>query len=194
MLKIFMALCGVIVLLGGIAQIWKGVKTMRGGNSPEFTALVEQSDKAAQEGNRHADETQPLFQQIMTDIDKVGLPQVRAEQRELATRAADGFGKAVERFAFAGKKLEESEALNKHDRLKPFLEKQAKSYSLFAQMLQVNQEMIGMVLDESIGTVDALLPKLNEAAARRTALKNEATAAGAEASEIGKQIRAAAGK
>ena len=189
-----MLLAGVIVLLGGVAQMWKGVKGLRSGNSPEFTQLLKESDSAVAEARRYAGEASPLFQRMMNDVDTLGLEAFRAQQKQAATQTIDLLRNSSEQFRLAEKKLADSKPLNRNDKLTPYLDSKARSYGLFAQTVDINQEMAELVLDESITSVDALLPKLTDATARYKAAEKEAQAAGSEADEIGKRIQADAKK
>ena len=39
-LRTFMIICGLVVALGGAAQVYKGAKTMRGGDRAELAQLM----------------------------------------------------------------------------------------------------------------------------------------------------------
>ena len=188
-LKIFVALAGVLILLLGLTLAWKGVKKMRGRSSAEFQALLQQSDTASGEGRRFAQEAQPLFQKLMNDVDSLGLEAFRAQHAEAAAKTSALFGSSVEQFRIAQRKIEESKSLNKNGRIAPFLDKKAESYDLIAQTLEVNRSMIGMLVDPSLGSAEALMPKLTEAASRRDALDKEALAASNEATAIAAEVR-----
>ena len=193
-LRVFLIVCAVIILLAGIAQAWKGVKRLRARNSPEFVKLVAESDKAVEEGGRYASEAAPLFQQMLKDVDGLGLENFRAQQKEVAAKTSDLFGKSIEQFRLADKKLEESRGLNRKEQLTPFLLTKSRSYDLRAETLEINQEIIRLILDDSIASADVLLPRLHEAAARRDEMGKKAHAANDEATEIGKRIQAEAKK
>src|SRR3954469_11648404 len=188
-LRIFMIICAVIVLLGGAASVWKGVQKLRTRNTPEFTQKVSDSDNAIQEGSRLAGEAMPLFQQLLKDVDSLGLNAFRSEKKEAATKANDLYGQSVEQFRLGEKKLEEAKPLNRKEELRPYLEIKAKSYGLRAEALAGNQEIIRLILDESIPSLDVLLPKLSEAAARRDEMGKKAQAAHEEATELGNRLQ-----
>ena len=187
--KTVAVLSGVIILVAGVAQIWQGVKRLRSGNSPEFTQMVQESDSALAEARRYATEAAPRFQQMMKDVDALGLEAFRAQQKEAATQTIDLLRNSSEQFRLAEKKLDDSKSLNRNEKLTPFLEHKARSYGLFAQTVDINQEMAELVMDESITSVDALLPKLSDANARYQAVEKDAKAAGSQADEIGNRLQ-----
>jgi hypothetical protein len=189
--KIFGVLCALLILLGGAAQMWKGVKQLRGGggNSPQFSQLLKESDNALVEARRYAGEASPLFKRMMNDVDTLGLDGFRAQQKESATQTIDLLRNSSEQFRLAERKLSESKSLNRNPKLTPFLETKARSYDLLAQTVDINQEMAELVLDESITSVDALLPKLTDATTRYKAVEKDAQAASSEAEELGNKLK-----
>jgi hypothetical protein len=189
-----MIICGVIVALGGAAQIWKGVKTMRGADRAELARLMNESDVALAEAQRLLSEASPAFQQLLGDVDKLGLGVFRAQQKQAATKTSELIGRTVAQFRLAEEKLEAAQKVNRSGRLKQFLDVKIVSYDRVAQSLAVNQEIVDLVLDESITDMQVLLPKLQEAAARRDALEKEAQAASEESKEISRQIQGSAAK
>ncbi len=193
-LRVFMIICGVIVALGGAAQIWKGVKTMRGADRAELARLMNESDVALAEAQRLLSEASPAFQQLLGDVDKLGLGVFRAQQKQAATKTSELIGRTVAQFRLAEEKLEAAQKVNRSGRLKQFLDVKIVSYDRVAQSLAVNQEIVDLVLDESITDMQVLLPKLQEAAARRDALEKEAQAASEESKEISRQIQGSAAK
>ena len=191
-----MTICGIIVLLSGIAQISRGMKGLRGGgtDNPEMKRLGQESDKAAEEAKTAMKEATTMFQDLMNSVDKLGLPAFRAEQKEAAAKTNDLYTTTVTQFRLAAQKCEDSLALNKNPKLTSFLSSKARSYRLFADAFAVNQEIIAMLLDESITSIEMLLPKVNAAAARRQEIEKNATAANTESSEAYKQLQADAKK
>jgi hypothetical protein len=188
----FMLFCAVIIALAGAAGIWKGVKRLRGGGgNTEFTRLVGESDAAVAEASRLAREAGPMFTQSMSDVDRLGLDAFRAEQSATATKTAELFTRSSAQFRLAETRLGEAKKLNTDPQLATYFDAKSRSYDLFAQTLDLNREMAGMLTDTSITTGDELLPKLTETAARRDAVDKEAKAASESANELGKQIQAA---
>jgi hypothetical protein len=193
-LRIFMIICAVIVLLGGMATVWKGVQKFRTRNTPEFKRAVADSDNAIKDAVRYAGEATPLFQQMLKDVDSQGLADFRAHQKEAATKTNQLLGDAADSFRQGKAKLEEAQPLNRKEQLAPYLAVKARSYGLRAQAIDINQEIVGFILDDSIATIDALVPKLTEAAARRDEIAKSADAADKEANEIGQRIQGPAKK
>jgi hypothetical protein len=192
--RVLMTIFGIIVLLSGIAQISKGMKGLKGGggNSPEVKRLGQESDTAAEEAKRTMKEATAQFQSLMNSVDTAGLPAFRANEKEAAAKTNELYSATVSQFRLAAKKLEESRAANKNEKLAPFLASKGRSYELFADAFAVNQEIIAMLLDESITSVETLLPKVNEAAARRSEIEKKAQVANQESSDAYKALEAEA--
>ena len=185
-----MLIVAVIVAISGALQMYKGVKTMRGSNRAELARLLTESDQALSEGQRLAKEATPAFQQLLASVDSLGLETFRAQQKDAATKTNALLGSAVEQFRLAYSKIEEARKVNKLPKLKRFLELKSQSYDLIAQGLAINQDMIAMMLDESNSALDALLPKLKEAASRRDALEQQAQTVSNEATALGQELQA----
>lgn len=189
-----MIICAVIVLLGGLAGAWKGLQKFRTRNTPEFKRAIEDSNNAVKDAVRYAGEAMPLFQQMLKDIDSQGLSDFRAHQKESAAKTNDLLGKAAEGFRRGKAKLEEAQPLNRKEEMAPYLAVKARSYGLRAQAFEINQEIVRLVLDDSITSIDALGPKLTEAATRRDEINKNADAANNEANEIGQRVQAGTNK
>ena len=185
-----MLIVAVIVAISGALQMYKGVKAMRGASRGELSRLLTESDQALGEGQRLAKEATPAFQQLLSSVDSLGLEAFRAQQKETATKTNAVLGSAVEQFRLAHSKIEEARKVNKLPKLTRFLELKSQSYDLIAQGLAINQDMIAMVLDESVSALDVLLPKLKEAASRRDALEQHAQTVSNEATALGKELEA----
>ena len=189
-LRIFMTICGVIVLLGGMAQVWKGVGRLNGGANPQFMKLLEESDTAVAEARRHAAEATPLFTQMLNDVDRLGLETFRSQQKEAVAKTRASLAGTIDQFRLGEKRIEEAKGLNKNEKMLPWLTALGRSYGMFAQRVEINQEIVQLINDESITSVDTLVPKINEAAARGAEIEKNAKAASAEATELGEKIKA----
>ena len=193
-LRIFMIICGVIVAAGGVAQVYKGAKTMRGADRAELAQVLTESDAALAEGQRLLNEATPAFQRLLAEVDKMGLGLYRTQQKAEAMKTSELIGRSAAQFRLAEQKIEEAKKVNKNSKLKPYLDAKGLSYDRVALSLAVNQEIIAMTLDESITELEVLLPKLQEAAARRDALDKEASVASDESKQLGEQIQSSAKK
>ena len=193
-LRIFMIICGVIVALGGAAQVLKGVKAAGGGDQAQVQQRLAESDAALAEGQRLLSPSAAAFQRLLDELDKLGVGLYRSQQKEQAMKTSELIGRAAVQFRLAEQKLEEAKKANNDAKLKAFLDAKARSYDRVALSLAVNQEMIAMTLDESISDLETLLPKLREASARRDALDAEAEGAGKEAKELSQQNQRGAKK
>jgi hypothetical protein len=186
-----MLICAVLIALAGAAAVWKGVKRLRGGGAnAEFTRLIGESDAAVSEGSRLAVKAGPMFKESMDALDGVGLDAFRTEHAAAAAKTVELFERASAQFRLAETKLGDAKKINKDAQLAPYLDAKGRSYELFAQTVDINREMAAMLTDTSIATGDDLLPKLNEAAARRDAVDQEAKTASDSANEMGRQIQA----
>jgi hypothetical protein len=189
-LRIFVAVCGVVVMLAGIAKCVSGVKTLIGaGTDKQYQQLLADSDKAIDKANQDTVEAQPIFQAFLNDVDKLGLAAVRAQEKQTAQKTSELFSNSIESFHLAATKLEEAIQRKKDDRLNPFFEAKIKSYGLFAQSAEFNREIVRLVLDESIPDIQTLMPKITEVATRRDEARNTAVKASADADESAKKLK-----
>ncbi len=186
--RLILAICGVIVMVGGVIKVVSGIHEMLGsGTDKQTDQLTADSDKAIDEANRNVTEAQPVYQGFLNDVDKVGLTEVRAKEKEIEKKASDLFAKSSDAFHAAEKKLEEASQRNINEKLKLFFAAKIKSYGYYAESADVNREIVRLVLEDPIADIDALMPKITEAANRRDeALKNAAKAS-ADADEIVKK-------
>ena len=185
--RLVVVLIGLAAIVIGIAQFRRGVKELRGPDSdPRIKQIRADVDTAVGEANRNSANAQPLFQQLLGDVDTLGLAKVREQQRDAARKISDTFGRAAEQFRLAATHLDDWAALNPDEKTMAYLTTKKRGYTLAAQAHDVNQEILRLVLDDSIRTLDELLPKLQEAAARRDALQKSSTEAEAQANDMAK--------
>src|ERR1700680_3442090 len=131
LLRIFVIICALIVIAGGIAKVYKGWHEWRGAaGDAEFKPLLEENDKAIGEAKRISMEAQAMFQTLLNDIDKIGLDQVRAKESDTAQKIDDLFGKAAEEFRHAVKTSEQAAQHHTDAKMKAFLATKGKSYTL----------------------------------------------------------------
>ena len=107
-------------------------------------------------------EASPAFQRLLGEVDTLGLGVFRLQQKEAAMKMHELLGRSISQFRIAQQKLEAAQKVNKMRKLKPFLESKALSYDRVSQSLAVNQEIIRLVLDESIRDLQCFVPKLEE--------------------------------
>jgi hypothetical protein len=189
-LRVFLIICGLIILAGGIAKIYKGWNEMRSASGDaQFKPLLEENDKAIAEANKLSQEAQPMFQTLLDDVDKLGLDHVRAKESDTALKIDDLFGKAAEQFRIAVKTSKEASRHHTDETMKSFLVKKGESYVLFAEARDDNREIIRLILNKSILKIDDLLPKLQEAAGRRDAAQKKAMDTDAEAEAMTKKSK-----
>jgi hypothetical protein len=190
LLRIGAGVCGVIVMIFGISKMITGVQEIRGaGGDKERQQLLVESDRAIDEGNKNVIAAQPVFQGFLNDVDKLGLAAVREREKDKAQSATDLFAKSSEAFQLAGKKLKDAIQRKKEDKMNAFFEAKIKSYELYAQSADLNQEIMSMVLDESIPDMKTLLPKITELASRRDEAQKNAAKISADATESVKKAK-----
>jgi hypothetical protein len=181
---------GVIGMITGASQMYRGVKEMTGsGIDPEVTRLLVESDKTVEDANKLLQEAAPLFQKLMESVDSSGLDTVRKEKQDLASRVSDHFGKAATMLQAAAKEVDDAIQHNAGEKVKPFLTAKATSYRLTADACQRNQEIVALVLDKKVATVADLMPKIEAVAAQRDALEKQAAEASAQADEAAKKAK-----
>jgi hypothetical protein len=185
-----MITCGLIGIVLGIVKMQSGIREIFGsGGDPEVQRLLTESDKKVDNANKVMQDAAPLFQQLMADVDSLGLDAVRQKKQDLAHQISEQFGKAADMLRSAAKELDETAGHKIDDKFKPFLAAKAQSYRLTADACDQNQEIVALVLDKSIAKLDDLLPKIEAVAARRDAAHKAAAEASAKADEASKQAK-----
>ncbi len=177
-LQIFMVVCGLIGIVGGIAQFSKGVSEMRGtGDSAETNKYVQEIGDAVDAANKSMLEAQPKFQKILDDVDTIGLAKVRQEQKVITQTVIALFAKAEAQFRLASKKSAEAAQKESREKFKSYLTLKSQAYVYLADANAINQDIARMVQDESIATLADLIAKAETAGKRR----DDAQKSGAEA-------------
>lgn len=159
------------------------------GGSAEFTQLLQEIDTAVEASKKSASEAWPLFDKLVADVHNLGLATVREQQKEVAQKVTDLFGKSVEQKRLAAKKSEEAAQKEPREKFKPFFTHKAQSYEFYAQVLAINQEIVRLVFDESIVKVEDLMSKVEEAEKRRLAVGKSGNQAEAKANAIAKEMK-----
>jgi len=159
------------------------------GRDAQFKPLLEESDKALAAATKLSQEAQPMLQMLLSDIDKVGLDQVRAKETETAQKIDDLFGKAAEQFRRATETSKQAAQHQTDETMKAFLAKKGKGLTFFAQACDIDREIVHLVLDKSIVKLDDFLPKFKEAAGRGNAAQKNAMETNAEAEAVFKKSK-----
>jgi hypothetical protein len=159
------------------------------GASAEFAQLLQEIDTALEASNKSRLEASALFDQLLADAHNVGLAKVRQEQKEVGPRITDLFGKSIEQKRLAVKKSEEAAQKETRAKFKPFFTHKAQSYEFYAQVLEINQEIVRLVFDESIASADGLKLRVEEAEKRRLAVGMRGNEADAKARAIAQELQ-----
>lgn len=159
------------------------------GGSAEFKQLLQEIDTADEASDKSRLEAWPMFDKLLSDVHNLGLATVRQQQKEVAQKVTDLFGKSAEQNRLAAKKSEEAAEKEPRAKFKPFFTHKAQSYEFYAQVLAINQEIVRLVFDESIAKVDDLMPKVEEAEKRRLAAGKNGNEAEAKANAIAKEMK-----
>lgn len=174
-----------IVLAGGAAKFYRGVTTMaKSGSDPKVRELLEKSDKAAEEANQQSNVVAPMFQELFTEFDRLGLAVFRAEKREDCQKVIDHYKAIGGHLQEASKLMIEATQLGTETKITDFLMARSKSYGLLIQAAQKNQEIVSAAMDESLVDTDAVLNKIEALANSRDADHKAANEAAAEADAI----------
>lgn len=188
--RVLAIICGVIVIALGLVKMYRGIQEIRGaGGDPQFKPLLEETDKAVSAANKASQEAQPLFQQFLDDIDKSGLSTVRTQKKDAAQKLIDLFGEAVEQYQLAAQKSDEAARHSTIEKTKSFLTTKARAYGLLAQARTINRGIVRLVLDDPATKLEQLLPKLQEAAARRDTAQKSGVDLDAEAEATAKKSK-----
>ena len=190
LVRIIVVVCGIAAMIAGIIQIKKGVGEIAGAKlDPEVERLMEESDAALAEGNRHILAAAPLLQSALDAVDKDGLAAVRAQQAADLQKAGQLFGNAAEQLHLAARKLNDAAAHKEAGAWKPMFDAKARSYQHYAASKTINQEICRMLLDESLKTIDEVTPKILEAAKRRDEIEAKGNEATAQAKQIADEMK-----
>ena len=179
LLRIILIVFGIAVIVGGIAQIRKGLGELN--TDPELVRLSNESDGALREANNYIAEAGPVFNAVLESVARDGLAAVRAQKKAGAMKAAALFDQASQQLRLAAQKAVEAAEL-KHGanaKQRTILEIKADACRHFAVARDLNRDIARMILDETIKTSEELVPKMTEAAQLREkseALANEALA------------------
>jgi hypothetical protein len=180
----------VVVIWFGLAKTWQGVSAMFGWDgSAAFKTLLEESDAAYRAALKHADVAEPLYASLMEALNAQSLADARLEQGDNAKQAVAAFQDAAKQFALSGKKIDEAltQGLKLKDEHKKSLTLRAQACSQLANVCQLNADLCSAMLDESINTKEALIPRLTELAAKRDATRTEAETALVESQKLAEQ-------
>lgn len=178
----------VVLIVGGTIAIalW-ATKTYRGlhegwtGGGSKFKTLAEAADNAAATANKVSREAQPLLLQFLGDLDKMGLPAVRAQKGEAGQKLIALFGEARDQYSTGGQKYGEAAGQTTNEKMKSFLLAKARTCRFFAEARTINCDMVRLILNDPATTTEQLIPKLQEAATRRDAAQKSAVDSDAEA-------------
>jgi hypothetical protein len=174
-----------IVLAGGAAKFYRGVSAMaKSSSDPKVRELLEKSDKAAEEANQQSNVVAPMFQELFTEFDRLGLTAFRAEKREACQKVIDHYKAISGHLQEASKSMIEATQLGTETKITDFLMARSKSYGLLIQAAQKNQEIVSAAMDESLADTDAVLNKIEALANSRDADHKAANEAAAEADAI----------
>lgn len=167
LLRMFVGVCGLIAVIGGVLKMTAGVnEILDARQDPMVRELLAASDQQIEVANQLVQEVTPKFQSLLVDVDNLGLDTVRKDKAELAKQCQQAFTNAALQARQAAAKLLESEQHRVNERFKPYLETKAQAYEKFAVACDKNAEIVRLVIDPAIVKIDDLLPRLNALAAR----------------------------
>jgi hypothetical protein len=159
------------------------------GGDAQFRRLGQEADKAVEIAGKMTLEALPLFQDLIDDVEKLGLSRVRTERKDAARVVSDLFGKAAAQLRLAAAKCEEAAQHHPEPQMKAFMIAKAKGYRLGAQPRELNQQFISVIMEDSASSVDDILPKLQELAGRRDKANQASLDQDNEANEMVKSLK-----
>lgn len=110
------------------------------------------------------------------------------DQQDAARSVAALFDSSAVHFRRASVVSDSAGKLESRDVQKRFLQAKAEAYAHFAETAELNREIVGMVMDESITTNDELAPKVTDAGQRRDSAQSAGMAAQERANLIAKEL------
>ncbi len=186
-LRIVVGVFGVVTMVAGIAQVRSGVSEIGGSPSSEVAALLDVIETAVNAANSRGSEAAPLFQELLSSVDSLGLATVHRDRQVMAQTLTDLLAQTAGQFRIAAAMADSAANLERQERRKSFLAARADGYRQFAQSAAINKDIVALVMNESIVTWDVLTPRVLAAAARRDSAQARGTAAQARANAIAKE-------
>jgi hypothetical protein len=157
-------------------------------NETEYQKLLTASDLAISMANLTTQVAKPRYEALLRQVDSLGLVEFRQQKSDDARQISEGFGKAAAQFRLAAQKLDEAATHEESTPLKPYLAEKARSYGWYAASRDQYQQSIRAILDESITTIDDLVPKIKLATELRDKAETEADSASVNADKIVAQL------
>ncbi|HEX3655241.1 MAG TPA: hypothetical protein VHV55_05530 [Pirellulales bacterium] len=187
--RVLIVICGLTAMVFGGLQMYRGVTEIAGaGDEPQYQQAIKESNDAIVGANQLSQDTQPVFLELLNDVDKLGLDDVRRQKQAAADQLIEQFGKAAAQFRLAAQKLDEAAGHHVKPEFKPYFVDKSQGYRHFADACDANQQIVRLVVDKSITKLDALLPKIQALAARRDAAEKAGVDAAAQADAVAKKL------
>ena len=130
--------------------------------------------------NQEANAAVPVFHQLLTDFDSLGVEKFRAERAEASDKLIQQYESICQRLGTGSSKAIEATKMVTDAKLIEFLKARAKSFDLLINANKHNAAIIRALLDPAVVDADAIVAKVEAEAESRTAdekAANEVTAA-----------------
>lgn len=187
-IRIIAGIVGLLVIAVGITQMRSGVSELTGGTSAAVTTMLAEIETAVNAANANTVTATPLFQLLLARVDSFGVSAAHRDQQEAARSVAALFDSSAAHFRRASTVSDSAGKLESRDAQKRFLQAKAEAYTHFAETAELNREIVGLVMDESITTMEELAPKITDAGQRRDAAQAAGLAAQERANVIAKEL------
>ncbi|MBS0211438.1 MAG: hypothetical protein JSS27_21055 [Planctomycetes bacterium] len=178
---------GIAAIVAGAMQIYRGLGEIAGGLGGKAKQAIDESDKLLAEAKAQTVAAAPLFQELMTAVDAQGLEAARQQHREAGQKAIADYAEAAKDFRQAAEKADEVATGETNTRLTSFLKKKSESYRQYAEVCELNRQLIAAVLDEANKALEPMMAKLQPLIQKRDAVQKSADAASVEADEMVKK-------
>ena len=172
-LRIFGGLFGLIAIAGGIASINSGIDEIFG-DGGKVKAISTECDKSIDQANEFNAAATKHLNALLKNVDDQGLEVVRKDQAVDVKKAIEEYASSAAAFRQAADKLDEAKPLKIKDKLRKFIELKSNAYRLNAESCDRNQDLLRLLIDDSVKTIDDLLAKMNPIVEQREACLKQA--------------------
>ena len=174
----------VILGLGG-SKFYRGISTLsQSGSDPKVRDLLVKSDASVADANQQSKTVAPLFQELLGEFDRLGVPAFRSEKREACEKIRGQFAEVKGLLQEVSTSLIDATKIGVDKKTTEFLMARSKSYDLLIKANEKNIEIISATLDESITELDDVVEKVQAIAMKREDDEKAAAEASAIADEI----------
>jgi predicted nucleic acid-binding Zn-ribbon protein len=118
-----------------------------GNETDTANKLVDEGNKLVEEGNKLAKESGAKNDQVYDEINIATFADDKSKYTARAKEAAEGMGKAADKFREASKKFDEASKLKVDEKFKEYLALKSQEFAKNAEQMEAAKEMPQAILD-----------------------------------------------